>query len=202
MKKISRGSKQGGKKAKAKPKVTVWDHYKKNTLEGLATAITEANGRFGTDNSTQLAYESGKASTMWRIVGEKNGGIDETVRISLKVGNRNKLAIFPVVKREKENGVFVKKITASSGADELELQCAALAKNLRKLESMVKSMKRGDGALGDMFHKEALSLSRKARKNSIEKKKVRYDKDSDMFITIATGECAPFSKSEKKGGIA
>ena len=194
--------KQGGKKAKAKPKVTVWDHYKKNTLEGLATAITEANGRFGTENSAQVPYESGKASTMWRIVGEQNGGVDETVRISLKVGNRNKLPIFPVYKRLKVDGEWIEQKVADAGADEYQVHCSAVTKNLRRLESMVKSMKLGDGDLGDMFHAEALALSKKARKNSIENKKVRYDKDSDMFITISTGECAPFSKSEKKGGIA
>lgn len=191
--------KQGGRKAGAKPKVTVWDHYKKNTLEGLAHAITEANGRFGTEN-TEAKPLDGAASSMWRIVGAKNGGVDETVRICLKVGNRNKLKIFPSYERKKVDGVFVETQTASSGAEEYQCRSDAAAKNLRRLETMVKGMKRGDGALGDMFHKEALELSKKARKKSIEGKKVRYDKESDMFITISTGECAPFSKAEKKSG--
>lgn len=194
------GVKQGGRKASAKPKVTVWDHYKKNTLEGLAKAITESNGRFGTENTVAHPQDNLGASTMWRIVGKKNGGVDETVRICLKVGNRNKLPIFPKYKREKQDGVYVETQVADSGADEYQIRCDAVTKNLRKLESMVKGMKRGDRGLGDMFHKEALALSKKARGKSLEKGTVKYDKATDMFITVSSGECAPFAKSEKKSG--
>jgi hypothetical protein len=195
--------KQGGKKAKPRKLVSVFDHYKQNTLAGLNKALVEAEGRFGTPSSAPRPDDSLGASTMWRIVGKKNAGKDEVIAISLKVGNRNKLPIFPKMERVKVDGRFEQRVVEGKSAPELKVRSDAAVKNINDLISMVKKMKRGDGGLGDMFHAEALKLSKKSRAKSLAagaKNRVKYDPEKDAFIEMKSGEPAPFSASEKKAG--
>jgi hypothetical protein len=182
-------AKQGGKTAKPRKLVSVWDKYKTETLAKLKTAITEAEGRFGTATKNRDPKDEMGASTMWRLVSKPSGGVGEEVAISLKCGSRNKLSIWPKYKRVKVDGVFVKQ-EVDGEANEIVVGSESAVAVLQDLQKQVKNMKRGDKGLGDLFHAEALAISTQARKKSIAEKKVKYNKDKDAFFNTKTGEPA------------
>ena len=182
-------AKQGGKKAKPRKLITVWDKYKNETLEGLEKAVGQAMGRFGTETQKPDPKDELGASTMWRLVSKPSGGVGEEVAISLKCGSRNKLAIWPKYKRVKVDGVFVKQ-EVDGEANEIVVGSDSAVAVLQDLQKQVKKMKRGDKGLGDLFHAEALAISTQARKKSIAEKKVKYNKDKDAFFNTKTGEPA------------
>ena len=78
----------------------------------------------------------------------------------------------------------------SMEANEIVVGSESAVAVLQDLQKQVKKMKRGDKALGDLFHAEALAISTQARKKSIAEKKVKYNKAKDAFFNTKTGEPA------------
>lgn len=168
-------NKKGGRVAgEPKEVMPVFDEYKEKAIALLTLSIKEAKGRFQ-DNTPRSEYSP---SGNWRIVGQRNPGGEESVMISFKVGGRNKLKCFPVVKTDADGNVQVE---SETGAPELKIKSAAVVKNLKNLKKLAEEMTR-DNPLGKMFHEEAIALGMKARAKAIEAGKVYYDKKEDKFL--------------------